>query len=260
MTRTIRRTASAGLFLATLLGAAATGTAAHADSGPEGGHSFNTGPQIRTGAHLQQELTVGDFPFWRITLKRGQRLTVRASVDVPGGYNPGASPHYERLGVRVYDSVRQPVRCEGSDGTEMIYAGHSTARSGGRFSTGCTVGTAEFGAIEQPGTYYIQAGIGGSTLTRGTALPLSVTVTTGTGATPRPAEKWEPGEPAGTSRDKQSALKASPTPGPSTASSTDTTELAAAEDRSRSWPLPVGAVLAGAVVALTVTQLRRGRG
>lgn len=92
MTRVIRRTASSVLCLATLFGAAAWGTATHAAGGPAGGHSFNTGPQIRNGAHLEQELTVGDFEFWRITLKHGQRLMVQASVEVPGGYDPGASP------------------------------------------------------------------------------------------------------------------------------------------------------------------------
>lgn len=274
MTQTLRRTAAATLFLATVLGAASLGTTAHAATGPAGGHSFNTGVEIRAGARLQQQLTVGDFLFWRITLKRGQRLTVQASVDVPGGYNPGASPHYERLGVRIYDTVRRPLLCDRTDGTEMIYAGHATAESGGRFTARCTVGTLDYQATDQAGTYYVQAGIGGATLTRGTALPLTVTVATGTGATPRPVEKWDPGTPAGkvpstrppaaspssaSSSAASSSSAEAAAPAPFRSAAKDRSALAADSDRFPSWLLVTGALVAGAVIMLAFGRLRRQR-
>ncbi|WP_329453478.1 hypothetical protein OG894_43795 (plasmid) [Streptomyces sp. NBC_01724] len=262
MTQIIRRAVAAVAFLVTFFTVASAGSVAHADGGPDGGYSFNSGPEIKPGAVLQQELTVGDFPFWKITLKTGQRLDVKVSVDVPAGYNPGPSPHYERLGARVYDAVRQPIHCDGgSGGTEMIYVGHPTAKSGGRFTAVCTIGTLDYNTVELAGTYYIQAGIGGSTLTQGTTLPLTVTVTTGTGISPPPAEKWTAGTPVNSTQGKpdQQSDTVSPTQGPAPAVSTDDTEISAATSGLPPWTLLMGALVAGAASALAFAQLRRAR-
>ncbi|MFD0020075.1 hypothetical protein [Streptomyces sp. NPDC058382] len=192
---------------------------------------------------MKRDLTVGDFHFWKINLKAGQRLDVKVSVQVPGGYDPG--PHYERLGVRIYDPTRQPFLCEGgSDGTEVIYRGHATAQSGGTFSADCMIGTADYKAIERAGTYYVQVGIGGATQTKGDTLPLTVSAHTGTGVAPQPTESWDTGTPAGhvpaepkpTKADSDRATHSSPT-------------AAAASSGLPPWALP-GALAGGVIVAL----------
>ncbi|MFF1922010.1 hypothetical protein ACFVW8_15735 [Streptomyces sp. NPDC058221] len=226
-----------------------TGTAHAADTtGTAGGYSFNSSTPLDRS--VKRDLTVGDFHFWKISLKAGQRLDVKVSVQVPGGYDPGPSPHYERLGVRIYDPTRQPFLCDGSsDGTEMIYRGHATAQSGGTFSADCTIGTADYKAIARAGTYYVQAGIGGATRTKGDVLPLTVAARTGTGVAPRPAESWDPGTPAGhipaekpTKADSGRATDSSPT-------------AATASSGLPPWALP-GALAGGAIAALTLGAAR----
>ncbi|MGZ2360002.1 hypothetical protein LRE75_25490 [Streptomyces sp. 372A] len=250
--RTALMTAAAFGFLAT-----GPANAADGDTGSAGGYSFNSSTPLAGGA--QRQLTVGDFPIWRITLKPGQRLDIKASVEVPGGYDPGPSPHYERLGVRIYDPTRRPLLCDGSsDGTEMIYRGHATALSGGTFTAECTVGTVDYKPIERAGTYYVQVGIGGATRTKGDTLPLTVSAGTGTGVTPRPAESWNPGTPAG-------AVPAEPKPAAATtppAAATDTAPAAAAAATSTGlppWAMP-GALVGGAVAALALGAVRRRPG
>ncbi|MGC4951370.1 hypothetical protein ACLQ2N_35030 [Streptomyces sp. DT224] len=248
------------LMTTAAFGLLAAGTAHAADgaTGSAGGYSFNSSTPLDEGA--QRRLTVGDFHFWKITLKPGQRLDVKASVEVPGGYDPGPSPHYERLGVRIYDPTRRPILCDGSsNGTEMIYRGHATARSGGTFTAECTVGTVDYKPVERAGTYYVQVGIGGATQTKGDTLPLTVSAATGTGVTPRPVASWKPGTPAG-------AVPAEPEPAaattpPETAADPDPDPAAAAAAGKGLPPWALPAALAGGVVAaLALGAVRRRPG
>ncbi|RPK32440.1 hypothetical protein EES39_38800 [Streptomyces sp. ADI92-24] len=220
------------------------------DTGTAGGYSFNSSTRIDGTA--KRQLTVGDFHIWKITLKPGQRLDVKASVEVPGGYDPGPSPHYERLGVRVYDPTRQPILCDGSDGTELIYRGHATAKSGGIFTATCTVGTLAYKAIEQAGTYYVQAGIGGATQTKGDTLPLTVSARTGPGVAPQPAESWDPGTPAGTVPDEEKPTAAPANPG----RAQDTQHATAASSELSPWAF-IGALAAGVAAALALSIVWR---
>ncbi|WP_331720402.1 hypothetical protein [Streptomyces sp. NBC_00209] len=247
--RTALMTAAAFGFLAT-----GTANAADGDTGSPGGYSFNSSTPLDKGA--QRQLTVGDFHFWKITLKPGQRLDVKASVEVPGGYDPGPSPHYERLGVRIYDPTRRPILCDGgSGGTEMIYRGHATARSGGTFTAECTVGTVDYKPIERAGTYYVQVGIGGATRTKGDTLPLTVSAGTGTGVTPRPADSWNPGTPAGAVPAEPKPATVSTPPGPAT----DTATAAATSEGLPPWAMP-GALVGGVIAALALGAARRRTG
>ncbi|MCX4451445.1 hypothetical protein ACIOEZ_33280 [Streptomyces sp. NPDC087866] len=232
--------------------AVGTANAAGGDTGSAGGYSFNSSTPLDGDA--QRQLTVGDFHFWKINLKPGQRLDIKASVEVPGGYDPGPSPHYERLGVRVYDPTRQPILCDGgSGGTEMIYRGHATARSGGTFTAECTVGTVDYKPIERAGTYYVQVGIGGAARTKGDTLPLTVSAVTGPGVAPRPAESWNPGTPAGAvPAETKPAAAATP---PATA--TDAAPAAAATSTGLPpWAMP-GVLAGGVIAALALGAARR---
>lgn len=230
-----------------------TGTAHAADTGSAGGYSFNNSTPL--GERTTRDLTVGDFHFWKINLKPGQRLDIKVPVEVPGGYDPGPSPHYERLGVRIYDPTRQPFLCDGSDGTEMIYRGHATAKSGGIFTATCTVGTLGYKAIEQAGTYYVQAGIGGATRTKGDTLPLTVSARTGPGVAPQPAESWDPGTPAGAAPAEQKPTTAATSRGRTT---NDATPAAAESSGPSSWALP-GALAGGVIAALALLGAARRR-
>ncbi|MDP5317333.1 hypothetical protein [Streptomyces poriferorum] len=234
--------------------AAGTANAADGDTGSAGGYSFNSSTPLDGGA--QRQLTVGDFHFWKITLKPGQRLDIKASVGVPGGYDPGPSPHYERLGVRVYDPTRQPILCDGgSDGTEMIYRGHATAQSGGTFTAECTVGTVDYKPIKRAGTYYVQVGIGGATQTRGDTLPLTVSASTGTGVAPRPAESWNPGTPAGAVPAERKPTTAATPPAAANADPAG----AATSTGLPPWAMP-GALAGGVIAALALVAARRRPG
>lgn len=253
--RTVLMTTAAFSLLA-----AGPANAADGDTGSAGGYSFNSSTPLGDGA--QRQLTVGDFHFWKITLKPGRRLDVKASVEVPGGYDPGPSPHYERLGVRIYDPTRRPLLCDGgSDGIELIYRGHATARSGGTFTTACTVGTVDYKPIERAGTYYVQVGIGGATRTKGDTLPLTVTAATGTGVEPRPAESWKPGTPAGAvpAEPKPTATSAPPGTAADPDPAPDPAAAAAASTGLPPWAMPA-ALTGGVIAALALGAIRRRPG
>ncbi|MEV4191762.1 hypothetical protein [Streptomyces toxytricini] len=56
----------------------------------EGGFSFNSATPIGPGTH-HQSIAVGEAPFWRVELKAGQKLTVKAGVDVPADFPASAT-------------------------------------------------------------------------------------------------------------------------------------------------------------------------
>ncbi|MEV0220760.1 hypothetical protein [Streptomyces sp. NPDC050704] len=176
--------------------------------------------------------------FWRIDLKPGQRIKVQAAVTIPAGYNTGTS--YERLGVALYDPIRHPARCPGDDPLTAIDTRHALARSGGTYRAHCSVGNVadRDRAVRLAGTYYVQVGIGRSTVNRGTMLPLQLTIEVGDGVAA------EPDGPAATSIQPSQAAP----PAAGVRSSTPTTAPPDQEPAASTITEPL--VLTGAAVAL----------
>ncbi|MER5227707.1 hypothetical protein [Streptomyces flaveus] len=163
--------------------------------GPYEGHSFNSATEISGGAVVKRELAVGDMLFWRLDLQPGQSIDVQASVTVPAGYDTGR--RYERLGVAVYDPVRQPVWCKGDDHLAAIDTRHAMARIGGTFRADCSLGNLadRDNAVQMAGTYYVQVGVGLSTVNRGTMLPMQLTIEVGNGVAAEPEGSASAGIP-----------------------------------------------------------------
>ncbi|MFD5750677.1 hypothetical protein [Streptomyces sp. NPDC127033] len=251
-----RRVTHAALALAViaLAGLAATTTASASQPSAQGpgGYSFNSATPATPGTTLHRNLIVGDFLFWRISLRPGQRLTVRTTVTVPAAYNPGPSPHYERLGTRIYNPVRQPVLCdEPTQGLELIYRGHATAKSGGPFHNSCSAAS-KSRPLETAGTHYVQVGIGDATLTRGTTLPLTVEITTGPGVPARTTAPWHPGTPS-----VPPSQQTLPRPDPSPASNSTSPAADSATPETPNWALAAAALGAGASIGIVIAVRRR---
>ncbi|MFE1560047.1 VWA domain-containing protein [Streptomyces sp. NPDC058734] len=151
----------------------------------EGGFSFNSATPIGPGTH-RQSISVGEAPFWRVELKAGQKLTVKAGVDVPDGFPLSATTGWS---VTVYNAQRESALCnEGHDSTEL-FAGRT-----GHFERVCGPWeiTEQDGSkspdpkgYDVPGTYYIQAQVAEPhDEAKGTVVPVSLTVDVS--GTPRP--------------------------------------------------------------------------
>ncbi|HSA53021.1 MAG TPA: VWA domain-containing protein [Yinghuangia sp.] len=128
-------------------------------TGPDavGGFSFNSATPIGPG-NYRQSIAVGEAPFWRIDLKAGQQLTVKAGVEIPLDF-----PYEQTAGwtVQVYNATRNPTTCSEDDyrNTKLF------SKQTGRFETVC--GPWQIAKPEDadgfdlhgyavPGTYYIQ--------------------------------------------------------------------------------------------------------
>ncbi|MFE6763923.1 hypothetical protein [Streptomyces sp. NPDC057689] len=143
----------------------------------EGGFSFNAATPIGPGTH-RQSITVGEAPFWRVELKAGQRLTVKAGVDIPEDFPPATTAG---LAVTVYDARRTSTLCnEDNKLTELF------ARRTGHIERVCgpweiteprTPASSAPDAYDVPGTYYIQAQIAEpGDRAKGIVVPLSLDV------------------------------------------------------------------------------------
>ncbi|MGQ4486826.1 hypothetical protein ACN6LM_003839 [Streptomyces sp. SAS_281] len=143
----------------------------------EGGFSFNDATPIGPGTH-RQSITVGEAPFWRVELKAGQRLTVKAGVDIPDDF-----PHATTAGlaVTVYDARRTSTLCNKDHRLTELFArrtGHIERVCGPWEITEPGTTTSEApDAYDVPGTYYIQAQVAEpGDLAKGIVVPLSLDV------------------------------------------------------------------------------------
>ncbi|WOX24947.1 VWA domain-containing protein [Streptomyces solicathayae] len=144
----------------------------------EGGFSFNSATPIGPGTH-RQSIAVGEAPFWRVELKAGQKLTVRAGVDIPADFpNTGGTTGWN---LDVYNAQRESTQCnEKNDSTELLTGrrGHIervcgpweiTEQDGAKSS--------DPKGYDVPGTYYIQAQIAEpDARAKGLVVPISLTV------------------------------------------------------------------------------------
>ncbi|UUY46213.1 VWA domain-containing protein [Streptomyces yangpuensis] len=151
----------------------------------EGGFSFNSATPIGPGTH-RQSIAVGEAPFWRVELKAGQKLTVKAGVDIPADF-----PHATTAGwgVTVYNAQREAAQCNTDHNLTELIRGRT-----GRIERVCgpweitegddTKSSASKG-YDVPGTYYIQAQVAEpGDKAKGVLVPISLTVDVS--GTPRP--------------------------------------------------------------------------
>ncbi|MEU1863473.1 vWA domain-containing protein [Streptomyces gardneri] len=143
----------------------------------EGGFSFNSATPIGPGTH-RQSIAVGEAPFWRVELKAGQKLTVKAGVDIPEDFPHSATTGW---GVTVYNAQRESTMCnEDNDATEL-FAGRT-----GHIERACgpweiteqgDTQSPDTNGYDVPGTYYIQAQVAEpDEKAKGIVVPISLTV------------------------------------------------------------------------------------
>ncbi|MEU7070053.1 VWA domain-containing protein [Streptomyces narbonensis] len=143
----------------------------------EGGFSFNSATPIGPGTH-RQSIAVGEAPFWRVELQAGQKLTVKAGVDIPEDFVHSATTGW---GVTVYDAQRESTTCnEDNDATEL-FAGRTghIERVCGPWDITEQDGTQspDPNGYDVPGTYYIQAQVAEpDAKAKGIVVPISLTV------------------------------------------------------------------------------------
>ncbi|MFE1547742.1 VWA domain-containing protein [Streptomyces sp. NPDC058718] len=148
-------------------------TGAHA----EGGFSFNSATPIGPGTH-RQSIAVGEAPFWRVELKAGQKLTVKAGVDIPDDFPNSTTTGW---GVTVYNAQRESTLCnEDNDVTELFAGrtGHIERVCGPWEITEQGDATSpDSNGYDVPGTYYIQAQVAEpDDKAKGIVVPISLTV------------------------------------------------------------------------------------
>ncbi|MFJ2821987.1 hypothetical protein ACIO7M_12855 [Streptomyces toxytricini] len=142
----------------------------------EGGFSFNSATPIGPGTH-RQSIAVGEAPFWRVELKAGQKLTVKAGVDVPADFPTSATTGW---GLTVYNAKREAAECSSKAGATELLAGRTgrIERVCGPWQiTGEGAGSPDAKGYDVPGTYYIQAQVAEPAKeAKGIVVPISLTV------------------------------------------------------------------------------------
>ncbi|WP_406286526.1 hypothetical protein [Streptomyces sp. NBC_00209] len=143
----------------------------------EGGFSFNGATPIGPGTH-RQSITVGEAPFWRVELKPGQRLTVKAGVDIPGDFPQATTAG---LALTVYNARRTSTLCNEDQRLTELFAGRTghIERVCGPWEitepSGTTGGDPD--GYDVPGTYYVQAQVAEpGDRAKGIVVPLSLDV------------------------------------------------------------------------------------
>ncbi|WP_199550180.1 hypothetical protein [Streptomyces sp. N35] len=223
------------------------------------GHSFKDATAITAGSTVKQELVVGDMLLWRIDLEPGQKLNVEARTTTPAGYGDGGG--LEAFGIQIYDPVRQAMHCAGDRNTAM-HSSVGKGRDGSTLVADCSVGDPadrRDKPVELAGTYYVQVAMGKVADSRGTVLPIELSVNTGEGITPAPKPAFDPGTPkeaADTEGDARG--DAAPPPDNGEPASQEPTSNASASTAIPNWAWLAGAaVLAGALLLPLLGGRRR---
>ncbi|NXY94733.1 VWA domain-containing protein [Streptomyces sp. BR123] len=166
-----------GIADKTTQGAGAQSPEPRTGADAEGGFSFNSATPIGPGTH-RQSIAIGEAPFWRVELKAGQKLTVKAGVDTPGDF-----PHSPTSGwgVTVYNAQRESTLCNEDHRSTELFAGRT-----GHFERVCgpwqiteqdDAKNPDSNGYDVPGTYYIQAQVAEpDDKAKGIVVPISLTV------------------------------------------------------------------------------------
>ncbi|WP_436773103.1 hypothetical protein [Yinghuangia sp. YIM S09857] len=148
-------------------------------SDAQGGTSFADATPIGPGTY-RQNLTVGQFPMWRVDVRPGQRLSIKGGVETPGDFPYDTAMAFT---VVTFNELRQETICA------TDYSGRVVLfdRRKGRFEKSC--GPWEIADPEKirsnnleyatPGTYYIQLAVaepGESAIGRVVPVDMVVTV------------------------------------------------------------------------------------
>ncbi|MGW0657459.1 VWA domain-containing protein [Streptodolium elevatio] len=227
-----------------------------------GGFSFNSATPIGAGTH-KQSIAVGEWPIWRVDLKAGQRLTVKAGAQIPADlpYSPNSG-----LGVLLFNPQRDSVGCSTSRGAIELIGSRT-----GRVEKVCDTWeiakpndtSVQNAGFSEPGTYYIALGLGSlPEEALGAVIPVDLTVAVdGTPRTePRlvfdfggtPASTGTGNGAAATGGDGSAAGASRPgqTPGANGAELAGEPTSAARDDKSTAEELALPVGIAAAVLLL----------
>ncbi|MFJ7263294.1 VWA domain-containing protein [Streptomyces globosus] len=209
----------------------------------EGGFSFNSATPIGPGTH-RQSIAVGEAPFWRVELKAGQKLTVKAGVDIPGDFPASATTGW---GLTVYNAKREAAECSRKAGATELLAGRT-----GRIERVCGpwqitaegAGSSDAKGYDVPGTYYIQAQVAEpEKKARGIVVPMSLTVEVSGTPSADTGPVFHFGDTA------------APDPAPAAASPRDSRPAAPADDDSLIAKLALPAAIGAAALILAGATL-----
>ncbi|MGW0657461.1 VWA domain-containing protein [Streptodolium elevatio] len=157
-------------------------------TGPDavGGFSFNSATPIGPGTY-KQSIAVGEAPFWRVDLKAGQQLTVKAGVDIPHDFPNSITAGWS---VKIFNATRNPTTCDSKDSSVVKLI----QREKGRFERTCgpwqiarpeDAGSFDPNGYAVPGTYYIQLQVA-EPPEEGMGLVVPIDLSIEVGGTPRP--------------------------------------------------------------------------
>ncbi|NGO75756.1 hypothetical protein G6045_08725 [Streptomyces sp. YC504] len=241
-----------------LLALGLSSPASAADGTNLNGHSFKEATAITAGSTVKQELVVGDMLLWRIDLEPGQKLAVEARTTTPAGYGEGGA--LEAFGIQIYDPVRQALHC-GGDRNTAIHSSVGKGRDGSTLVADCSVGDPADNRdkpVELAGTYYVQVAMGKVADSRGTVLPIELSVNTGEGIAPTPTPAFNPGTPkeAAAPTGSSRADAAPPAESEKPAAQAPTSN-AFASTTIPSWAWLVGAATLAAALLLPLLGKRR---
>lgn len=122
------------------------------------GFSFLGATPVPPSGSARDDLSLGEFPFWRVEVQDGQTLTVDTVLTHPASLDAG---QIARWTVRIYNPYRSAVRCpakSGGSSEAFIKAGTaSTTQSCGPWTVD-TLAKSYESEFTVPGTYYIVPG------------------------------------------------------------------------------------------------------
>ncbi|MFD0717764.1 hypothetical protein [Streptomyces globosus] len=172
-------------------------------------------------------------------LKAGQKLTVKAGVDIPGDFPASATTGW---GLTVYNAKREAAECSRKAGATELLAGRT-----GRIERVCGpwqitaegAGSSDAKGYDVPGTYYIQAQVAEPEKeARGIVVPMSLTVEVSGTPSADTGPVFHFGDTA------------APDPAPAAASPRDSRPAAPADDDSLIAKLALPAAIGAAALIL----------
>lgn len=126
-----------------------------------GGGSFNTAPLLKPGSYTDTTITSGENTYYRVEVKKGQRLSARAVFDVSGFETNPVRPGYVRgIGLVQYDvKIYTPLRQELTDDEDEQTGGRDVKRVAvrGKLALGYEDLLSDYtdDDFNGPGTYYV---------------------------------------------------------------------------------------------------------
>lgn len=125
------------------------------------GFTFADPNDVQPDGNVRSNLAIGEFPVWRVYVGHGETLSVRGVLDHPSNISRGTT---ERFWVRVYNNVREHLRCPAKSGAPtsvpLLSGGTHVELECGPWTVDRTRAHADHD-YTIPGYYYLMVGVEG---------------------------------------------------------------------------------------------------